>query len=97
MVYVADMIGIDHVGIGTDSACTDNNAWLIQHSFEFNTAYPEIATEYISHHGRSEDMPEINSLDRVTDRLLARGFSDEDTLKVIGGNFLRHFEAAWRG
>lgn len=97
VVYVADMIGIDHVGIGTDSACTDNKAWLIQHSFEFNTAYPEIATEYISHHGRSEDMPEINSLDRITDRLLARGFSDEETLKVIGGNFLRHFEAAWRG
>lgn len=97
MVYVADMIGIEHVGIGTDSACTDNQAWLVQHSMEFNTAYPEIATEYTSHHGRSSGMPEINSLDTVTDCMLRRGFSDEEVLGVIGGNFLRHFRKAWGG
>ena len=29
--------------------------------------------------------------------LLARGFSAEDATKVLGGNFLRAFEAAWKG
>ena len=95
LVYVADKIGIDHVGVGTDSACTDNKAWLIQHSLEFNTSYPEIAVEYTSHHGRSSGMPEINSLDMVTEAMVQRNFSDEEILGVIGGNFLRHFRAVW--
>jgi membrane dipeptidase len=30
--YVVQMIGIDHVGIATDSGCTMNQAWLEQHS-----------------------------------------------------------------
>jgi membrane dipeptidase len=94
--YVVDMIGIDHVGIGTDSACTTNTAWLIQHSLEFNSAYPEIANEFVSHHGRSSGMPEINTLDRMTDGLLNRGYTDGEVVKVIGGNFLRHFRTAWR-
>lgn len=95
LVYVANMIGIDHVGIGTDSACTSNKAWLIQHSFEFNSAYPEIGTEFESYHGPSSGMPEINSMDMVTDAMVARNFSDEEILGVIGGNFLRHFRTVW--
>lgn len=97
LVYVADKIGVEHVGIGTDSACTDNQAWLIQHSLEFNTSYPEIATEFTSHHGRSSGMPEINSLDMVTECMVRRDFSDAEVLGVIGGNFLRHFREAWKG
>jgi membrane dipeptidase len=32
------------------------------------------------------------SMPRLTERLLARGMSEEDVLKVLGGNFLRVFE-----
>ena len=95
--YVVDRIGIDHVGIGTDSACTTNTAWLIQHSKEFNTSYPEIAVEYYSVHPREDDTLQINSLVRLTDALLRRGYSDEDVRKIIGGNFLRHFREVWKG
>ena len=95
MVYVGDMIGIDHVGIGTDSACTSNKAWLLQHHLEFNSAYPEIGTEYEKYHGDSSGMPEINTLDMVTEGMVARGFSDDEILGVIGGNFLRHFRSVW--
>ncbi|HKO54616.1 MAG TPA: dipeptidase [Thermoanaerobaculia bacterium] len=33
------------------------------------------------------------SLPMLTDRLMQRGFSDEDVMKVLGANFLRTFEA----
>jgi membrane dipeptidase len=33
----------------------------------------------------------------ITERLLARGFSEEDVLKVLGGNFLRAFETIEAG
>jgi membrane dipeptidase len=95
--YVVDRIGIDHVGIGTDSACTTNTAWLIQHSKEFNTSYPEIAVEYFSVHPRGDDTLQINSLVKLTDALLRRGYSDDDVRKIIGGNFLRHFREVWKG
>ncbi len=95
--YVVDLIGVDHVGIATDSGVTDNQAWLIQHSADFNATFPAIAGEYISHHGgRAESgMPEVNTLVRITDALLRRGYSDVDTQKIIGGNFLRHFRNVW--
>lgn len=95
--YVVDMIGIDHVGIATDSGVTENQAWLAQHSLDFNAAFPAIAGEYISHHGTRADsgMPEVNDLVRITEALLDRGYGEEDITKIIGGNFLRHFRSVW--
>ncbi|HSP34321.1 MAG TPA: dipeptidase [Thermoanaerobaculia bacterium] len=36
-------------------------------------------------------------LPQVTERLIARGFNDDDVLKILGGNFLRVFEAIEAG
>lgn len=38
----------------------------------------------------------IAELPSVTRALAERGFSDEDILKILGGNFLRVFEQVWR-
>jgi membrane dipeptidase len=32
----------------------------------------------------------------ITETLVDRGYSDDDVLKILGGNFLRVFEQAWR-
>jgi len=37
----------------------------------------------------------IDQLPNVTRALVERGFSDDDVLKILGGNFLRVFEAVW--
>ena len=37
------------------------------------------------------------ALPRVTDRMLERGISETDIEKILGGNFLRTFEAIERG
>jgi len=45
-----------------------------------------------------DDLPEgidgIDGLPKITLELVKRGHSDEDVLKILGGNFLRAFEAA---
>jgi membrane dipeptidase len=45
-----------------------------------------------------DDLPEgltgIDGLPRITLELVKRGYKDEDILKILGGNFLRVFEAA---
>ena len=43
--------------------------------------------------------PEIDSLSKmgnITLGLLARGYSDDDARKIMGGNFLRVFSEVWR-
>jgi membrane dipeptidase len=98
--YVVQMIGIDRVGIATDSGCTMNQAWLKQHSLEFNTAFPEIAGDYLKNVGEDthpEELPDLTNLVLVTDALQRRGYSDDDVRKLIGGNFLRHLRDAWGG
>ena len=45
-----------------------------------------------------DDLPEgltgIDGLPRITLELVKRGYKDEDVLKILGGNFLRAFDAA---
>jgi membrane dipeptidase len=38
----------------------------------------------------------IDQLPNVTGGLVARGYADDDVLKILGGNFLRVFAAVWR-
>jgi membrane dipeptidase len=69
IVYVADHIGIEHVGLGTDF-------------FGFDTA--PVGAE------------DVSCFPRVTDRLLQRGFSDDEVVRVLGGNLMRVFDQVWK-
>jgi membrane dipeptidase len=70
IVHVAEVAGIDHVGIGSD--------------FDGVPALPD-------------GLRDAASLPRLTARLVERGMSDTDVEKVLGGNFMRVFEAVERG
>jgi membrane dipeptidase len=65
IAYVRDIVGVDHVGVGTDMAGMA--------TFTSIPTYREFAP--------------------VPAALLARGFSESDLAKVLGGNVLRVFEA----
>jgi membrane dipeptidase len=41
------------------------------------------------------ELPDMSQLPRLTQRLVARGHSDEVILKILGGNLLRVFEQVW--
>lgn len=69
--YIASLVGIDHVGIATD---TYVDGW-----------------EPSSHHYASADLAALDRWMRLTARLRARGWSEEDLAKLLGGNFLRVF------
>jgi membrane dipeptidase len=69
IVYVADHIGIDHVGLGTDL-------------YGFDAA--PVGAE------------DVSCFPRITDRLLKRGFSDDEVLRVLGGNLMRVFDQVWK-
>jgi membrane dipeptidase len=86
--YVVKLIGVDHVGFGFDFL-----------DWEKETVVP-FAKELIRKHpdvfGTTVDFPEgiedITKFINITKGLVARGYSDNDITKILGGNFLRVFK-----
>jgi membrane dipeptidase len=92
--YIVKLVGIDHVGIGTDWPMSDV-AWSLVYFKE------QIAPRLGFAKGNGPSTETIIGLEKYsyyinfTRGLVARGYSDEDIRKVIGGNWLRVFEAVW--
>jgi membrane dipeptidase len=91
--YVAEIAGVDHVAIGTDWPM-QLPEWmlddLLQPLFADTGFRPEdelVATQQLIGFDDYRDFPNI------TRGLVARGWSDEDVAKVLGGNFVRVMEA----
>jgi membrane dipeptidase len=89
--HVTRLVGIDHVGIGSDSAIggwrqsypTEKAFWDFHGQFKFkpgaDVRWPPFIEEI--------DVPEKFHL--IRRRLAQRGFSPADLAKILGGNFLR--------
>jgi membrane dipeptidase len=106
--YVRDLVGIDHVGIGGDIPEVARgpgglNALrrIAQRSFEEvgsdKVKYPDYWYFTNTYFERMwvkgfETMAETLN---VTKGLVARGYSDQEIMKVQGGNFLKLFERVW--
>ena len=81
--YMVNLVGIDHVGIGTDTTIGDHVA------FHRNMMGRDGPTEFPA--------PYLNGLESPADGanivrgLIRRGHSDEDVKKIIGGNALGFF------
>ncbi len=103
--YLADLLGnVDHIGIGTDFSLGS----YPPHSSKLDTwgtpAYKPVMNEYdkyVTTYQRAPERfaegfstyPEIVS---VTERLSARGYSQDDIGKILGENFLRVFDRVWK-
>jgi membrane dipeptidase len=102
MAYVADLVGIDHVGLGID----------YYEGVHPVSSEEEAAELYASHldNGRwnaetyppppwhmPSGMETPRDLRNLCSRMLERGFSKEDTRKALGENWLRVFRTVWSG
>jgi len=79
--YVAKLVGVDHVGLGTD---------FVESEFEYSWG------EYFAESGFARQswpigVEEITKLKNVTRGLVYRGYSNSEIEKVLGNNFLGVF------
>lgn len=98
--YLAELVGVDHVGVSTDSTTSMRVAHIVEHATEVNAAYPTVTGAFVARFGTGLEFRYPVSaahLPQVTARLLERGFTDADVAKVMGGNFLRVWEEVWGG
>lgn len=94
--YVADLVGIDHVGVGTDVG--DERKYTHERMAAFNAKYPEVAIideNLLTDRMHTKGVESPGTLYNITLGLEKRGYEPEDIQKVIGGNVLRVLEQVW--
>ena len=86
----SDVIGIDHVAIGSDNCFGDKNAMhahtIKEHAADGLQDYLSFSAPYM------EGIENPSEWLNITRALVKRGYSDEDIQKLIGGNVLRFVE-----
>jgi membrane dipeptidase len=92
--YIVKLIGVDHVGIGLD--LTPHWDWDPDDYHRWIKQYPGLAPENIEDRN-VEGLDHVSKVKNMARGLVARGYSDDDVLKVLGGNFLNLFRKVWKG
>jgi membrane dipeptidase len=90
--YIADLVGIDHVGLGSDHFEAESEVRYAAFATQFPTTQQGFTREEIYAIG----LERVDCLPRLTESLVARGFSDAEVSKILGGNHLRLFREVWK-
>ncbi len=101
--YVVQMSGnTNHVGIGTDMSLGTypdhrHDPWGEPDYPEVSGEYGRLITADIRSPRRSLDgFSDYADIVHVAERLVARGYRDEEVHAILGGNYLRIFGQVWR-
>jgi membrane dipeptidase len=92
IAYVADLVGIDHVGFGSDFFETESEVRFS----DFANYYPSVHRGHRMDELYAVGLERVEHLPRLTESLVSRGFTDDEVKKVLGGNHRRVFEKVWR-
>ena len=88
--HVGNVIGIDHVGIGSDFFESESEIRFAR----FTRSYPAATGVYTSP-ARCTSRASNGSTPPAHRGAGATPVLDQDVLKILGGNFLRVFRQAW--
>lgn len=90
--YMVQMVGIDHVGIGTDLFPHTKVKW--ENGTKRN--YPEMVGGYVWETVYSDGFDSQLKFDALPEALSRKGYKDADVRKLMGENAVRVFSAAWK-
>ena len=107
IVYYADLVGIDHVGLGSDSGASPGTyphrscAGYCKAAQETQGKESLMYKSYEAGRGVKgyfvEGCESMANFPNITEHLLRRGFSKADVKKVLGENWMRIFKQWWNG
>jgi len=99
--YVADLVGVEHVGIGTDFTALGNEADAQKILDMSKNSYPETGGIFAAAFGNTsagrypKETPTPRQFPRILEALRDGGFSADEVDAIGGGNFLRAFRQVW--
>ena len=93
--YMVDLVGPDSVGIGLDISEGMTQEEFIVRRATFLTKFPELKVggDFPLENYFTRDLSSAAETPGITHGLAERGYSGTDIEKIIGGNFMRVFEA----
>ena len=98
VAQTAELMGIDHIGIGTDF-CTNQPTsilhWMRNGRWAKETDYGEGSAAAPAWPAQPIWIRNQADFGNITQGLIDIGFSEEEVLKIMGGNWLRFFEETW--
>lgn len=99
--YAVNLIGIDHVGIGLDiiEGLTPEEYYGI-HNQNYEARFRLDPTRHTRRKHPFEHyyvfgLKSISNFKHITEGLVARGYSNKEVLKILGGNWLKYFKTIW--
>ena len=99
--HLVQMLGIDHVAIGTDFTQDQPVSFWRYIGSQQGTKYPSVWTNTARPPAVNQpglyprDLETPDKLPNLAAALLRRGYSPADTAKLLGENWLRLFEGVW--
>lgn len=106
IAYYADLIGIEHVGIGIDSMVepgtfdVGDTKMMCQRVLSHHEDAACYWDNYDAGYGRESvstaGIYGIADHGNIIENLLVHGFTDQEIARIMGGNLLRVFKESWR-
>lgn len=93
--YVANLVGIDHVGIGMDYVDGHDSNFSSTRTWGGTMAQAERKAVGRTVWPMPYAVADSAHIPQVTEGLVKRGYRDEDIQKVLGLNWLRYFRLVW--
>ncbi|MBI3980029.1 MAG: membrane dipeptidase [Chloroflexi bacterium] len=93
--YIANLVGIDHVGIGMDY--TEGLSPDFVYTPTWGGVLPAADTTSVNRDVWPQPyaIPDSSQFALVTEGLLARGYTEADVQKILGANWVRLFQETW--
>jgi len=92
---VVQLVGIDHVGIGSDSDLNGYDNMSPAKKAEMRAAYK--ASYGIRDKSDIDGFGTPLKMFNLTEELIRRNYSDANVRAILGGNFLRLLTSVWGG
>jgi len=97
MEYLINLIGIDHVAIGSDVGEGDVDVPHDMMELHARVLSPEVYLECQKETWFAKDLDRHSIImPNITKGLVARGYSDQDIKKVLGENWIRIYKRIWK-
>lgn len=94
IVHIANIAGIDHIGIGTDR-WKRSTLYAKMGRIRFDRTLPGWFGAFNDEEKQVKGFNYFDKWDNFASHMLARGFTDEEVKKVLGGNLMRVFKQVW--
>ena len=97
--HMVELVGIDHVGIGTDFTQDQPVSFWTYIGAQQGTKFPSTFTDDSWRPWESKMYPAgLETTDKLPDlafALVDRGYKQDDVRKILGGNWMRLFREVW--